>query len=144
MPYGFTLYGASLFLFMLARNASGVRYGKATHSPTQCCFYVKRSRLCVYLLTPPVVNLTCAVTLRQSLWWGIDFGISPQEIVHTNRDKKASPTTRTFLIINSLVAVFCYYTFFEKYLTQGFIPLISIQDKIPRFNLPLGGLHSYG
>ena len=26
--------------------------------------------------TPPVVNFTCAVTLRQSLGWGIDFGIS--------------------------------------------------------------------
>jgi hypothetical protein len=64
MSYGFTLYGASLFIFMLARYASGVRYGKATHSPTQCCFYgvngfsgksvdpfyVERSRLCVYLL----------------------------------------------------------------------------------------------
>lgn len=74
MPYGFTLYGASLFLFMLAWNASGVRYGKATHSPTQCCFYVKRSRLCVYLLHASSgklhlrSNVTAIVVMGHRFW----------------------------------------------------------------------------
>lgn len=48
----------------------------------------------------------------------------------TPNEVKTTPTTRTILVISSLVAAFGYYAFFKKYLTQGFAPLISIQDTI--------------
>ena len=64
------------------------------------------------------------------LWMGRRFWNKCRKKKFTPIEVKTTPTTRTILVISSLVAAFGYYAFFKKYLTQGFAPLISIQDTI--------------
>ena len=55
----------------------------------------------------------------------------------TQSPMKTDATTRAFLVGTTLFAGWGYYIFFEKYLLQGFAPLLNIQDTLHLLTLVL-------